>query len=195
MLHTQASSGLSEALPKNGDVPKSPLLLIGSPGAIGRHTILQLVLRSGAGCHKRPVPHVPARFLLSKGEVMELPEFLEGKSLTRLLQGAAAGAVATMIVGFNWGGWMLSRDIDKIVTEKVAAASIVFLGERCADKFNAQSDALEKKAVLRATESDYEKGKLLPKEWVTLDGGYYPNSDLVTLCSNLILNPQSAELK
>jgi hypothetical protein len=126
---------------------------------------------------------------------MELPVFLEGKSLTRLLQGAAAGAVATMIVGFNWGGWMLSRNVDKIVTEKVEAASIVFLGEKCADKFNAQSDALEKKAVLRATESDYEKGKLFPKEWVTLKDGYYPNSDLVTLCSKLILSPQSAELK
>jgi hypothetical protein len=127
---------------------------------------------------------------------MELPEFLEGKSLTRLLQGAVAGAVATMIVGFNWGGWTLSSSVDKIVKEKVEAASIAFLGEKCADKFNAQSDALEKKAALQATESDYERGKLLPKEWVTLDGGYYPNSDLVALCSKLILAPKSsAELK
>jgi hypothetical protein len=126
---------------------------------------------------------------------MELPEFLEGKSRTRLLQGAAAGAVATMIIGFNWGGWTLSSNVDKIVAQKVEAASVVFLGEQCAEKFNAQSDVLEKKAVLRATDSDYEKGKLFPKEWVTLKGGYYPNSDLVTLCSKLILNPQSAELK
>ena len=28
---------LVRELPKNGDVPKSPLLPIGSPGAIGRH--------------------------------------------------------------------------------------------------------------------------------------------------------------
>jgi hypothetical protein len=33
----RASTGLLEELPKNGDVPKSPLPLIGSPGAIGRH--------------------------------------------------------------------------------------------------------------------------------------------------------------
>ena len=126
---------------------------------------------------------------------MQLPEFLEGKSLTRLLQGAAAGAVATMIVGFNWGGWTLSSNVDKIVNEKIEAASIVFLGEKCADKFNAQADALEKKAVLRGTQSEYEKGKLFPKEWVTLEGGYYPNSALVALCSKLILSPQTAELK
>ena len=40
-------------------------------------------------------------FLSSKGEVMELPSILQGDSLTRLLQGAAAGAAVTMIIGFN----------------------------------------------------------------------------------------------
>ena len=38
---------------------------------------------------------------------MQVPSILQGKSLKRLLQGAAAGAVATMIIGFNWGGWTL----------------------------------------------------------------------------------------
>ena len=32
-----ASSGLSESCPKIGDVPKSPVPHIGSPGAVGRH--------------------------------------------------------------------------------------------------------------------------------------------------------------
>ena len=35
---------------------------------------------------------------------MQMPSMLEGESLKRLLQGAAAGAVATMFVGFYWGG-------------------------------------------------------------------------------------------
>ena len=35
---------------------------------------------------------------------MQVPSILQGKSLMRLLQGAAVGAVATMIIGFNWGG-------------------------------------------------------------------------------------------
>jgi hypothetical protein len=38
---------------------------------------------------------------------MEVPSILKGESLTRLCQGAAAGAIATMIIGFSWGGWML----------------------------------------------------------------------------------------
>jgi hypothetical protein len=35
---------------------------------------------------------------------MQLPSMLQGESLKRLLQGAAAGAVATMFIGFYWGG-------------------------------------------------------------------------------------------
>ena len=33
-----------------------------------------------------------------------LPAMLQGDSLTRLLQGAAAGAIATFVLGFQWGG-------------------------------------------------------------------------------------------
>jgi hypothetical protein len=39
-----------------------------------------------------------------KAKIMEVCSILQRPSRTRLLQGAAAGAVVTMIVGFNWGG-------------------------------------------------------------------------------------------
>ena len=35
---------------------------------------------------------------------MQVPSILQGQSLTRLLQGTGAGAVATIVIGFNWGG-------------------------------------------------------------------------------------------
>ena len=41
-----------------------------------------------------------------KEYLMEMPVIFKGESLTRLAQGAAVGAVATMIIGFNWGGWV-----------------------------------------------------------------------------------------
>jgi len=37
-----------------------------------------------------------------------ITSILQGESLTRLLQGAAAGAVATIVVGFYWG-WLVAR--------------------------------------------------------------------------------------
>ena len=38
---------------------------------------------------------------------MPLPSIFQDHSFKRLVQGAAVGAVATMIIGFNWGGWSL----------------------------------------------------------------------------------------
>jgi hypothetical protein len=47
---------------------------------------------------------------------MEMPPMFKGESLTRLAQGAAVGAVATMIIGFNWGGWVLGKTAENNAT-------------------------------------------------------------------------------
>ena len=47
---------------------------------------------------------------------MEMPAMFKGESLTRLAQGAAVGAVATMIIGFNWGGWVLGKTAENNAT-------------------------------------------------------------------------------
>jgi hypothetical protein len=49
---------------------------------------------------------------------MQMPSMLQGESLTRLMQGAVAGAVATMFVGFYWGGWSLGSTADKMAKER-----------------------------------------------------------------------------
>lgn len=53
----------------------------------------------------------PFRMRFGRKDTMNLPPILEGESLTRLMQGAAAGAVVAMIVGFSWGGWTPNRDV------------------------------------------------------------------------------------
>jgi len=64
---------------------------------------------------------------------MDLPSMLQGPSLTRLLQGAAVGAVATMIIGFNWGGWTLGSTVDKVAKERTDAAVVAALAPICVD--------------------------------------------------------------
>jgi small subunit ribosomal protein S21 len=49
----QASIDLSVSCPKNGDVPKSSLLPIGSPGAIGRHDF-KIDVGSYRWCRRHP---------------------------------------------------------------------------------------------------------------------------------------------
>jgi hypothetical protein len=49
---------------------------------------------------------------------MQVPSILQGETLKRLLQGAVAGAIATMVVGFNWGGWSFGSTADKMAKEQ-----------------------------------------------------------------------------
>ena len=46
---------------------------------------------------------------------MDMPEMLQGDSPVRLFQGALAGAVATMVIGFAWGGWTLGGTAAKLL--------------------------------------------------------------------------------
>ena len=124
---------------------------------------------------------------------MQLPSILQGESLTRLLQGAALGAIATMIVGFNWGGWSLGSTADKVARERSETAVVAALAPVCADKFRALPDAEAKKAALLKVDS-WKRRDEFPKEFVTLPGDSYPNSALVDACYTLIAAPKAASL-
>ena len=124
---------------------------------------------------------------------MQVPSILQGELLTRLLQGAAVGAVATMIVGFNWGGWSLGSTADKMAKEQSDLAVVAALAPVCADKFRALPDAKAKTVALSKVDS-WKRADEFPKEFVTLPGETYPSSALVNACSTLLLAPKSASL-
>ena len=125
---------------------------------------------------------------------MQLPSMLQGESLNRLLQGAAAGAVATIVVGFYWGGWSLASTADKMARERSELAVVAALAPVCADKFRALPDAEAKKVALSKVET-WKRRDEFPKEFITLPGESYPSSALVDACYTLLFPPKSTELK
>lgn len=125
---------------------------------------------------------------------MQVPSILQGESLKRLLQGAAAGAVATIFVGFYWGGWSLGSTADNMAKEQSKLAVVAALAPVCADKFRALPDAEAKKVALSKVDS-WKRADEFPKEFVTLPGETYPSSALVEACYALLLAPKSASLK
>ena len=125
---------------------------------------------------------------------MQVPSILQGESLKRLLQGAAAGAVATIVVGFYWGGWSLGSTADKMAKERSELAVVAALAPVCADRFRALPDADARKAALSKVDS-WKRQDEFPKEFVTLPGETYPSSTLVDACYTLLVAPKSAELK
>ncbi len=125
---------------------------------------------------------------------MQVPSILQGESLKRLLLGAAVGAVATIFVGFSWGGWSLGSTAEKMAKERSEVAVVAALAPVCADKFRALPDAEAKKVALSKVET-WKRGEEFPKEFVTLPGQTYPSSALIYACSTLLLAPKSAALQ
>jgi pimeloyl-ACP methyl ester carboxylesterase len=66
---------------------------------------------------------------------MQVPSILQGESLSRLLQGAAAGAVASIVIGFSWGGWMTGSTANRLAVERVDTAVVAALTPVCVEKF------------------------------------------------------------
>jgi hypothetical protein len=125
---------------------------------------------------------------------MRVPSILRGESLKRLLQGVVVGAVATIVVGFNWGGWWLGSTADKMIKEQSKLAVVAALAPVCADKFRAQPDAAVKIIALSKA-YPWKRAEEFPKELVTIPGETEPSSALADACYALLAAPKSAALE
>jgi hypothetical protein len=118
---------------------------------------------------------------------MELPPVLQGHSLTRLLQGAAAGAVVTMIVGFNWGGWTLGSTVEKVAGERAVSAVVAALAPICVNSFRKAADATANLSELKKINFVWDRGTYVEKGgWATMPGAASPDSAVARACAEML---------
>ena len=102
---------------------------------------------------------------------MQVPSILQGESLNRLLQGAAVGAVASIVIGFSWGGWMTGGTANRLAAERADTAVVAALTPVCVEKFLQNSDAQANLAVIKKIPSNWEQGEYVQKGgWATHPG-------------------------
>ena len=119
---------------------------------------------------------------------MELPAILQGDSLKRLLQGAAGGAAAAMIIGFNWGGWVTGGTAKDMTERSSTSAVIAALSPICVDKFQRSTEATANMTELKKV-SSYQQGTFIEKGgWATLPGSDAANSSVAQACANMLSN-------
>ena len=94
---------------------------------------------------------------------MQVPSILLGESRTRLLQGIAIGAIASMVIGFSWGGWVLGSTANRLAAEQASTAAVAVLTPICVEKFLQNSDARADLAALREISSNWQQGQYLEK--------------------------------
>src|SRR5712691_4132080 len=101
---------------------------------------------------------------------MQVPSILQGDSLTRLLQGAAVGAVATMFMGFYWGGWVTGGAAKEMARQNATTALVSALAPVCVDKFQRSADAATNMTELKKASAWQQSSFIEKGGWATFSG-------------------------
>jgi hypothetical protein len=144
----------------------------------------------------RPRADCGARSSHHQGEIMEMPSILQGDSVTRLLQGAAAGAGVAMIVGFGWGGWTLGSNVEKVASERAGAATVAALAPICVDQFRAALNASANLGELNKSSYSWDRDAFIEKGgWAIMPGSDTANPAVAKACAEALGSLKAADLR
>ncbi len=105
--------------------------------------------------------------------------------LPDLFKGACAGAVIAMVIGFQWGGWMLGSTAAKQVNDAEQAGVVRVLAPICADKFQHAADAGANLAALLKADSWMRDDLIAKAGWTTFPGSE-PDRRVAEACVKLL---------
>jgi hypothetical protein len=124
---------------------------------------------------------------------MQIPSILQGGSRTRLIQGMVIGAVASMVIGFSWGGWVTGETANKLAAEQAGNAVVAVLTPLCVARFLQDGDAKANLAVLQKISGNWQQGQYLEKGgWATRPGATSPDYELARACAAKLIEAKAA---
>ena len=104
------------------------------------------------------------------------------------LWSCTACIVATIVVGFAWGGWVTGGTATRMASDAADGAQARLVSASCVIRFNQGSDALAQLAALKKANS-YERGDMIKKGgWVTMPGGTDPVVGAADICARTLLS-------
>ena len=96
-------------------------------------------------------------------------------------------AVATMIVGFTWGGWVTGTTARGMAEASGESAVARRLGPMCIVRFEQDPMRVQKLKELKGTEN-WQRGDYVKKQgWATMPGEKEPDSKVAGECAKLLL--------
>lgn len=80
-------------------------------------------------------------------------------------------AIATMVVGFGWGGWVTGSTSQAAAIESGDAARGELASTICVERFNSAPDAAAKLVALKAITDSYKRQQFIEEGgWATMPG-------------------------
>jgi hypothetical protein len=102
----------------------------------------------------------------------------QGESLKRLLQGAAVGVVATLAIGFGWGGWMLGSSAKTLADSTANNAVVAAIAPICVDQFQRSAEAANNLTALKKTDAWQQATFVEKGGWAMMPGSKAVDSGL-----------------
>ena len=97
--------------------------------------------------------------------------------------GAIIGAVAIMLIGFNWFGWTLGSTAETLAQDRVNTAHVAAFTPICVEKFLAQPEATLKLTEFQKSGSWRQQEFVEKGGWATLPGSKEPNAKVAGACA------------
>ena len=115
-------------------------------------------------------------------------------SLKPWIWGAVVGSIATMIVGFGWGGWMTTAKANQAAISRADAAVTAALVPICLAQNKADIAKAKQVGQLKAMTSSYEQTEFVMKTgWATFPGKQEPNRDVAEACAAALVDTAAAK--
>jgi len=110
---------------------------------------------------------------------------------TQVFWACAACAVATIFVGFNWGGWVTGASAREMTVKAAADARAELASAFCVHQFASDPKATVQLATLKSTES-WKRSEFIEKGgWVTLPGTDELVAGAAALCAKQLTDAQA----
>jgi hypothetical protein len=98
-----------------------------------------------------------------------------------------ASIILTMIIGFNWGGWVTGSTAQRAATAAANTAVTERLTSICVGQFNLDPAKSQKLTELNAARSSQRTAYVRDQGWATMPGEEKADSKVADACSKLIV--------
>jgi hypothetical protein len=105
--------------------------------------------------------------------------------------GIIVGAIGIMIVGFTWGGWVLSSTAEEMAKERADGAVTAILVPICVERFMGQADAAVKLAEFQRSAAWQQSQFIESGGWATATGTKAPNTAVARVCAQQLANSKT----
>lgn len=109
-------------------------------------------------------------------------------SKTALFWSCAGCVVATLVIGFAWGGWVTGGTAGQMATQAATGARAELAATICVERFAKGPDATAQLASLKGTDSWKQDKFIEDGGWVTLPGTENPIEGAAALCARQLID-------